>query len=170
MLLLSLKSTAFLVDDDSFGQNTCFCSFAWLGIHPWRLDVFHTDKEAWRCTQAVLIVSLSRWIIVDERSGEGWDKVYFSWTRVSQSLAKTFRDAKWLDLGSLRFTVLVTGIFVLEDESSYDVSPVALKSLIISSQGIITFVILSNVAKCSDNLLIVGYIVGLQGSPSCPNP
>ena len=64
----------------------------------------------------------------------------------------------------------MTGIIVLEDESSYDVSPVALKSLIISSQGIITFVILSNVAKCSDNLLIVGYTVGLQGSPSCPNP
>jgi len=68
MLLLSLKSTAFLVDDDSSGQILASARLLDLGFI---LDVLHTDKEAWRCTQAVLIVSLSRWIMVDERSGEG---------------------------------------------------------------------------------------------------
>jgi hypothetical protein len=64
MLLLSLKSTAFLVDDDPLPEKV-FASARFFDLG-FILDVFRTDKEAWRCTQVVSIVSLSGWIMVDE--------------------------------------------------------------------------------------------------------
>jgi hypothetical protein len=61
-LLLSLKSTAFLVGDGSFPENI-FASARLFGLG-FILDVFRTDKGAWRCTQVVSIrLGLNRFIV-----------------------------------------------------------------------------------------------------------
>jgi len=73
MLLLSPKSTALLVDDDSLPENI-FASARLFGLGL-VLDVFLTDKVAWRFTQVVSVVFHcrdGRWLMRDlGRMGQG---------------------------------------------------------------------------------------------------
>jgi hypothetical protein len=92
MLLLSPKSTALLVDDDSLPENI-YASARLFGLGL-VLDVFLTDKVAWGFTQVVSVVFHcrdGRWLTRD--LGKDGARFIFYGLQ-SQSLAKTIRDAK----------------------------------------------------------------------------